>query len=365
MSGIAFAPLASRTTVSGNTAAATGLSSPSLPDPKTPPSVVPGSKTSAAPTGSLGYRIAGNPSFTDTTASLAQAGWEETTALFFPLEVLGDFIKSAAQNPARLWSIPGGIVGGMQTIGDMAKGLLDLTLQGAEVLAVPEEKIPQLLDQAGKACNSLGRHGSEVPAKVVASLRAEINDIAALYNKGDAVSLWNAGRKSGHLASSVFAAVEGGAGGGKALLTKGGAALSKARTTESAIVATLRDLQPAQTPNAVKLADHLANNPQIAARVPKDVIKALHWPAAQRRPAGRDKRLAPARRDAPPRPDPPGRCRPTRCPDPEANRPRCSRRLGARATLRSRTHSEHRLRQTIAPATSLRFAKPRPTESKA
>ena len=247
-----------------------GATSTAIPSDSSPALTFPGA-------GVLGYtpapvKMAGNPSFTDTMTGLAQGGWQE---IFEPFVAVGDFFDFAASNPTGALGLStGGIVGGLQTIRDLAKGLRDLTGHGAEILAIPEEKIPQLFDQAGKVCSYLSQHGSEVPARVVASLRQEINEIAALYNKGDPVSLWNAGRKAGHLASSIFAAVEGGASGGKALLAKAGKALSQVRTTET-IVDILKDLTPKQTPPAVKLAHHLFNNPQDAARVPAVVIGAL------------------------------------------------------------------------------------------
>jgi hypothetical protein len=236
---------------------------------------------SAKPGGALDYqapeRVARAPTALETLSGLAQAGWEETASLFFPIEVLADYAKFAVSNPAGAAALTsGGLVGGLQTaLFDMPKGLFDMAWQGARLLAFPEEEIPKLVDRAGKLCSYLSQHGREVPDRLVIALKKEVREISALYAKGDPVSLWNAGRRAGHLASAVFAAVEGGGGVGRTGLAKGGALLGKARTTESTIVATLRELGPEQTPQAVRMVGHLAARPQVASRVPRNVLDAL------------------------------------------------------------------------------------------
>ncbi len=237
-----------------------------------PPGLAPTARGVLGPPG----KLAPNPNLGDWAKGLVRAGWEETAALFYPLEVLADYAKFAASNPGgALALITGGDVGAWQTVGDMAKGTLDFVKQGAEALAVPEEKIPQFLKKIGDLCTYLRQHGGEVPARAAGALQKKVDDIAALYAKGDPVSLWNAGREAGHLASGVFAVFEGGASSGKALLGKTSALVGKMSTTESAIVATLKNLKPEQVQRAVAMAAHLAERPEVTVRVPEHVISAL------------------------------------------------------------------------------------------
>jgi hypothetical protein len=220
--------------------------------------------------GSLRPLKIANNAVLDTVGGLAKAGWQETLAIFYPFEVLADYCALAARNPGGAFGLlAGGFAGAFHTIWDMVYGT-------AEFLA-KEPDLSKMLQEAIKLCAYLREHSSELPAQLESALAREVKEIQALYNKGDPASMFKAGHRISHMVTTVFVAIEGAIGSGKTLGNLGKSVFGKAVsvTNESVIVSTLKNLKPEQASRGVEMANYLAQHPEKAVRMPKEVMSAL------------------------------------------------------------------------------------------
>jgi hypothetical protein len=184
--------------------------------------------------------------------------------------VLADYCVLAARKPgSALGLVGGGLTGALHTLWDMAHGAVEFLTK--------EPDLSKMLQEAIKICAYLRDHGSQLPAQLEAALTREVQEIQALYAKGDPASLFQAGHRVSHMATTAFVAIEGALGSGKTLGNLGNALLGKAVSVrqESVIVGTLKNLKPEQASQGVKMANYLAEHPEKAVRVPKEVMTAL------------------------------------------------------------------------------------------